>query len=158
MLTAQTLGFIGDSFETVSTSLSFSIFEISYNPEIQTKLKEEIDRVLLKYDNKVCYDALMEMTYLDKVFNECLRKYPPIGLMNRLCTKNYTIPDSDVKIEEGTAITIPIYGLHHDPQYWPNPEVFDPERFSEENVKNITPFTYLPFGEGPRMCLGKKRV
>ncbi|XP_059488623.1 cytochrome P450 6k1-like [Neocloeon triangulifer] len=156
MLTAQTLGFIGDSFETLSTALSFAIFEISYNPEIQRKLKEEIETVLNKHNNKICYDALMEMSYLDQIFNESVRKYPPIGVMNRICTKNYTIPGTDVKIEEGTAVAIPVYALHHDPQYWPDPERFDPERFNEKNTKKIVPYTYLPFGEGPRMCLGNR--
>lgn len=75
--------------------------------------------------------------------------------MNRLCTKNYQMPGSDLKLETGTIVTVPVYALHHDPQYWPEPDRFDPDRFLEENKKNRTAYTYMPFGEGPRICIGE---
>lgn len=59
------------------------------------------------------------------------------------------------QIPEGTGISIATWGFHHDPQYFPDPEKFDPERFSEQNKHNIKPFTYMPFGLGPRNCIGK---
>jgi cytochrome P450 family 6 len=81
--------------------------------------------------------------------------YPPAMTMNRQCTKNYQMPGSDLKLESGTIVTVPIYALHRDPQYWPEPDRFDPERFTEQNKKNRTPYTYMPFGEGPRICIGE---
>lgn len=57
-------------------------------------------------------------------------------------------------MEKDTLVLIPIYGIHHDEEYYPNPEEFDPERFSEENKRKIPPFAYMPFGEGPRVCIG----
>lgn len=79
--------------------------------------------------------------------------------MDRIVTKKYVIPKSDdlpeITLNPGDTVLIPAYGLHMDPQYFPNPEKFDPERFSEENKTSIVPFTYLPFGSGPRNCIGK---
>lgn len=84
-----------------------------------------------------------------------MRKYPPLGTTDRLCVKSYTIPDSDVTIDAGTNVTIPILGIHYDERYYPDPDKFDPERFNENNKKSRPGYTYLPFGEGPRMCIGK---
>jgi cytochrome P450 len=81
--------------------------------------------------------------------------YPPAMAMNRQCTKNYQMPGSDLKLEAGIIVHIPVYALHRDPQYWPEPDRFDPERFTEGNKKNRTPYTYMPFGEGPRICIGE---
>lgn len=77
-------------------------------------------------------------------------------ILNRKCTTDYQIPGTDVILEKDTAIIVPVLALHMDPEYYPDPEKFDPERFNEENKKNIHPFTYLPFGEGPRICIGKQ--
>lgn len=80
--------------------------------------------------------------------------YPALPSLNRECTEDYKIPDTDVLIEKGTRVMISILGLHHDPEYFPDPEKFEPERFSDENKNDIRPYTYLPFGDGPRNCLG----
>jgi cytochrome P450 family 6 len=86
---------------------------------------------------------------------ETLRKYPPVPFLTRECTKRYTVPGTDVTIEKGTLVVIPVIGFHKDQKYYPNPEKFEPDRFSQE-MKNQRPhFTYLPFGEGPRICIGK---
>lgn len=76
--------------------------------------------------------------------------------LDRQCTKDYKIPDSDVVITKGTGVYTALYnGLHYDPEYYPDPQRFDPERFNEENRASRHPFTYLPFGEGPHICIGK---
>lgn len=72
----------------------------------------------------------------------------------RKCTKTYKVADSDVYIEKGLSVLIPAYGLHRDPEYFPQPELFNPERFSEENKSKIWDYTYIPFGDGPRACIG----
>lgn len=88
------------------------------------------------------------------IISETLRKYPPIGLLPRKCMEDYKIPDTNMTIKEGTMLVIPIYHIHHDPEYYENPETFDPDRFNVENRDKIPPFAYLPFGEGPRICIG----
>lgn len=87
-------------------------------------------------------------------FQESLRKYPPVPLLDRVCIKDYKIPDSDVILKKGTQVLIPILGIQNDPEYYPNPEVFDPDRFSTQNKSTRPQFTYLPFGDGPRNCIG----
>lgn len=73
----------------------------------------------------------------------------------RVCTKTYNIPDTNVTIDKGTSVMIPMLGIHRDPDVFPNPMQFDPERFSAENKAERHRFFHLPFGEGPRMCMGK---
>jgi cytochrome P450 family 6 len=92
-------------------------------------------------------------------FTETLRKYPIAPFLDRACSRDWKFPDSseqsDVTLPRGTATYIPLYGIHHDPEYYPDPERFDPERFTQENMAKRHPFTYLPFGGGPRICLGE---
>lgn len=80
--------------------------------------------------------------------------YPPLPMLLRTCTEDYLIPDTNLIIKKGTTIVIPIYGLQRDKEHFPEPDMFIPERFSEENVSSIKSYTYLPFGCGPRNCLG----
>jgi cytochrome P450 family 6 len=75
-------------------------------------------------------------------------------MLNRDCTKSYKIPGTDIILEKGLPTVISVLGLHHDPKYYPDPERFDPERFSEEEKAKRHPYVYLPFGEGPRICIG----
>lgn len=76
-------------------------------------------------------------------------------MLQRIVTKNYAIPNTNIILEKGSTILIPVLALHKDPEFYPDPECFDPERFTEE-IKFARPdYTYLPFGEGPRICIGK---
>lgn len=87
-------------------------------------------------------------------FTETLRMYPSLPTLNRRCTKDYTLRDTNIVIEKGTRVLIPALGLQMDPEFYPNPEKFDPDRFTEENKKMRHPFVHLPFGDGPRNCIG----
>lgn len=75
-------------------------------------------------------------------------------MLFRECSKDYTIPGTDKVITKGSSVMVPILGVHYDPDYYPDPEKFDPDRFTEENVAKRPAFTWLPFGEGPRICIG----
>ena len=141
-------------FETSSTLITFTLFELAINPDIQDQLREEIKSGLEENDGKLTYDLLFGFKYLDMVVNESLRKYPPISSLARKSVKDYKIAGTDLVIPKGTTIEMPTYSLHHDPEYYPEPSKFDPERFSPENEKSRVPFTFLPFGDGPRNCIG----
>jgi cytochrome P450 family 6 len=134
--------------------LTFSTYELALNQDVQDKLRSEINEVLAKHNGEVTYDAIMEMKFLDMVFNETLRKYPVVDLQSRKATKDFAIPKSNLVIPAGTAVMIPIYALHNDERFWENPNKFDPERFTPENVQKRHPFTFIPFSEGPRICIG----
>lgn len=73
----------------------------------------------------------------------------------RKCTEPYRIPNTNTTLHKDVKIVIPSYAIHHDPEIYPEPEVFDPERFSVENIRSRHNYSFLPFGEGPRMCIGK---
>lgn len=155
-LAAEAFLVYSGGFETSSTLMTFTMYELALNPDIQERLRDEIKSQLEESDGKITYDALFDMKYLDMVINESLRKYPPIPNGIRKCTKEYKIPGTSLIIPEGMAIELATYSLHHDPENFPEPEKFDPERFSPENIKSQIPFTFLPFGDGPRNCLGMR--
>ncbi|XP_023727329.1 probable cytochrome P450 6a14 [Cryptotermes secundus] len=155
-LAAQAFVFFLAGFETSSTTMTFCLYELSVNPDIQERLRTEIDMVLEKHDGKLSYEAIQEMSYLDKVVSETLRKYPPISGLMRECSKPYKIPGTDIVLDTRMRVLIPVIGLHHDPKYYPEPHRFDPERFSEEEKQKRHHYVYLPFGEGPRICIGMR--
>ncbi|XP_053611893.1 cytochrome P450 6B7-like [Plodia interpunctella] len=154
LLAAQAFIFFAAGFETSSSATSFTLHQLAYNPSVQKKVQEDIDRVLAKYDNKLSYEAIKEMTYLQWTFQEGMRIFPSSGLLMRKCTQTYTIPGTDVTIDKGVKVTIPIQAIHNDPEYFDNPSEFRPERFSPEEVAKRHKFVYLPFGDGPRSCIG----
>ncbi|XP_051157445.1 uncharacterized protein LOC127279250 [Leptopilina boulardi] len=158
---SQSFIFFLAGFDTTSTAMCFVAHELAMNPEIQEKLREEIETFTENGEEKITYDTLTKMKYLDMVISEALRKYPPAPSTDRLCVKNFTLTKPTEDSEEYTAevdsaIMIPIQGLHHDPKYFPDPEKFDPERFSDENKDKIHPYAYLPFGVGPRKCIANR--
>uniref|UniRef100_A0A1B0DEZ0 Uncharacterized protein n=1 Tax=Phlebotomus papatasi TaxID=29031 RepID=A0A1B0DEZ0_PHLPP len=158
-LTAQCLIFFLAGFDTSSTCMCFTAHELAVNPEVQKKLLLEVDATRESLGGKpLTYEALQKMTYLDMVISESLRYWPPGVATDRKCVKPYRIKTDEIScdVKVGEAILIPIVSLHHDPKYFPNPSRFDPERFSEENKHKINPFAYLPFGVGPRNCIGSR--
>lgn len=86
---------------------------------------------------------------------ETLRLYGAAHNISRICTQPYRIPDSDLVVEKGMRIMIPLYSIHHDPQYYPDPYEFKPERFVPEETRKRHSFVYMPFGQGPRNCIGE---
>jgi hypothetical protein len=89
-----------------------------------------------------------------RFFPETLRKYRAGPRLSRECTKTYNIPGTDIVLEKGVLTIIPILRLHHDQKYYPDSDSFDPERFGEEKKAKRHHYVYLPFGEGPRICIG----
>ncbi|KAL6083086.1 hypothetical protein STEG23_032662, partial [Scotinomys teguina] len=150
---AQSIIFIFAGYETTSNTIAFALYLLATHPDIQKKLQEEID-VVLPNKASPTYDKVMEMEYLDMVLSESLRLYSISGRIERVCKQDVEI--GGVFIPKGTTVVIPTYALQHDPQYWPEPEEFHPERFSKENKGSIYPYTYMPFGNGPRNCLGMR--
>ncbi|XP_061717079.1 cytochrome P450 6a2-like [Cydia pomonella] len=156
IMVAQVFVFFAAGFETSSTVTSYTLHELAHHPEYQRRCQEEIDAVLERHDNKLSYDAVKEMKFLEMCLSETMRIFPSIGFLQRMCVKAYTIPGTDITIDPGVNIIVPIKSLHLDPQYLQDPEEFRPERFHPDNVAYINKHTYLPFGTGPRACIGER--
>ncbi|XP_056633285.1 cytochrome P450 6k1-like [Diorhabda sublineata] len=152
-LAASAFQFFVASFETTSATISFTLHELCVNEEAQRRLRTEINEVVEKFGG-ITMESLKEMRYLDMCINETLRKYPVLPYLDRVCTLDYTIPGTDIQIEKGRGIMIPMYGLHMDPNYFPEPSKYDPERFAYKN-SNMNEI-HLPFGGGPRNCIGER--
>nr|QPF77609.1 cytochrome P450 monooxygenase CYP9A124 [Ostrinia furnacalis] len=161
-LIAQAVLFFIAGFEGISAVMSFALHELAVNPDVQSKLVAEIKENDAKNGGKFDYKSIQEMTYMDMVVSEVLRFWSAGVALDRVCNKDYNLgkPNSqateDYIVRKGEAIVIPVWAFHHDPQYFPNPDKFDPERFSEENKHKINPLAYMPFGLGPRNCIGSR--
>lgn len=133
--------------------MTFTLYELALNPDIQERLREEIRDTIDENNGELTYELLSEMKYLDMVVNETLRKFPPAFFLTRVCRKDFKIPGTEMIIEKDTDINVNIFSIHRDPEYYPEPEKFDPERFTSENIKLRPACTFLPFGMGPRRCI-----
>uniref|UniRef100_A0A1E1WPZ7 unspecific monooxygenase n=1 Tax=Pectinophora gossypiella TaxID=13191 RepID=A0A1E1WPZ7_PECGO len=157
VLAAQAFFFFVAGADTSANTMHFTLLELSNNPNILKKVHNEIDELFDKCDEKLTYsDVYEKFPYLDKVVKEALRKFPPIGMIQRMCTKDTILPVGGVRVDKDCTIVLPVYAIHRDEKYYPNPDVFDPERFSPENEAEIPNYAYLPFGEGNRICLGMR--
>ncbi|XP_054848946.1 cytochrome P450 3A21-like [Eublepharis macularius] len=150
---AQAVIFIFAGYEATSNILGYLAYELAVHPDTQQKLQEEIDSVL---PNKapVTYDSVMQMEYLDMAVNETLRMYPVGGRLERVCKKDVEI--NGLTIPKGVVVMVASHVMHFDPEYWPEPKEFRPERFSPEMKDKINPYVFMPFGAGPRNCIGMR--
>ncbi|KOC60364.1 Cytochrome P450 6a2 [Habropoda laboriosa] len=156
LLTAQAFVFFIAGFETSSTAMSNALYELALNPNIQEKLREEIRRHYNQNNGELKFEGIKDMTYLDLIFRETLRKYPPGPMLIRKSICNYTFDGTKVTIPAKTFIWIPLFAIHRDPNIYANPDAFIPERFSDDAVVKRHPMHYLPFGDGPRNCVGAR--
>ncbi|XP_068628983.1 cytochrome P450 6B5-like [Battus philenor] len=155
LLAAQAFFFFVAGVEPSATAMYSLLVELGRNPEVLEKVHEEIDSTFQKHNNKITYDNLSGLEYLDMAYNESMRMYPPIGFLTRGCVRDTVLPVGNIKVNAGTRIFTPIFAIHHDSKFFPEPEVFKPERFSPENRSRISDF-YMPFGKGGRLCIGNR--
>ncbi|XP_026729654.1 cytochrome P450 6B5-like [Trichoplusia ni] len=154
-MAAQVLVFFAAGFETSSSATSILLHQLAYHPEEQEKIQKGIDRVMTKYNNKLCYDSISEMTALSNGFKEAMRIFPSLGTLHRVCARKYTIPGLNVALDPGVKIIVPLQAIQNDEKYFDNPSQFIPDRFNDPNVLRHK-YSYMPFGEGPRACIGAR--
>ena len=152
---AQAWVFFNAGYETTASTLTFATYELALNPSVQERLYQE---VVSAVDSKgdIDYDVLSTLPYLDAVISETLRLHSPVVRTARQANEDYKLGDTGLTIKKGTVVEIPIYAIQHAKEYWPNPSQFSPDRFLSENRDQIVPYTYLPFGGGPRNCIGMR--
>lgn len=156
LLTAQAYMFFAAGHESTATTMSWALLELAQNQDIQDKLREELRQYMKKYNGNITYETMEELEYLNKVFKEVLRKFPTAPLITRIATSDYTFETLNFTIPKLTDVWIPTFSIHRDPDIYPDPMKFDPERFTEEAIAARHPMHYLPFGSGPRNCIGMR--
>ncbi|XP_054154552.1 cytochrome P450 3A11-like [Oppia nitens] len=147
-------------YETTATTLAFCTYELALNPRLQDRLYDEINGAIHENNGQpIDYEQLASLPFLDSLIAETLRKYPLFLRLEREAMDDIQLGDDDstgIQVEKGTVCEIPVYAIHHDPQYYPEPDRFNPDRFMPANRPLIKPYTYLPFGSGPRNCIGMR--
>jgi cytochrome P450 len=136
--------------ETSSNALSWLLYLLSSRPDYVDEIRQEFDSVL--GEKPLSFSDVPKFEFTTRVILEALRLYPPFWMVDRMALADDRA--GEVDIPRGSTVVVFIYGVHHSPQYWENPETFDPERFTKSKEKLHTPFAHLPFGAGPRGCIG----
>ena len=136
--------------ETSSNGLSWLLYLLSEHPECLARVRQEFDSVL--GGAPLTHADVPRLEFTTQVIQEGLRLYPPFWMIDRTAVADDRV--GELEIPSGSTVIVYVYGAHHAPRYWDAPESFDPDRFVKANEKARTPFTYLPFGGGPRTCIG----
>ena len=144
----MTLFFAGH--ETSATALTWIHYLLSIHPDVRSKVEQEVAEVI--GDGPPTEEAVENLIYTEQVVNESLRLYSPIHAISRVATEDNTI--GGYLIPKGSTVVVSLYATHRLPQYWPDPERFDPDRFSPEECKGRPPFSFIPFAAGHRNCIG----
>ncbi len=147
----ESLTLFGAGHETTATALTWAWYLLAMHPDIYKKVQEEVDTVL--QGRTPTYDDLAHLPYCLQVFKETMRLYPPAYAISRAPLHDVNIDGYILRKGRDIAFVSP-YTLHRRPDFFPEPEKFDPERFTPENEKKLPRYAYMPFGAGPRICIG----
>lgn len=144
--------FVIAGFETTATALAWTLRLIARNPEVQRRLKAEIDAVL--GSREPSYEDLDRLPFASAVFSEAMRLFPPVPMLSRFARERDEY--DGIKIPQDMQLTISVIAIHRRPELWERPNEFWPDRFLPEHAKERYPFSYLPFSAGPRACIGSR--
>jgi len=136
--------------ETSASALTWVFFLLATHPALVTRLRAEVQEVC--GDGPVEFEHTKRLPFIRNIFRETLRLYPPITFLPRVAQEATTI--GDLKVRRGALVMVAPWVLHRHARYWKRPHEFDADRFSPEREGEITPGTYIPFGQGPRVCAG----
>ncbi|XP_052791149.1 cytochrome P450 3A41-like [Mya arenaria] len=151
---AQAFTFFLAGFETTASLLRYATYMLALRPDIDEKLCNEISENI--GEDIPTYDNIGTLKYMDQFISETLRFYPPVPRLSRLAQEDLVY--KDMVIPKGTSVVIPAWSVHHDPNHYPDPETFDPDRFAPEKKSSYPSegVTFLPWGLGPRHCIGMR--
>lgn len=151
--------FLAVGVETTSTTLQSTVYALAMHQDCQERLYKEIKKIAKRRENgpfEFDYEELTACAYLDSVISEAIRIHSPFNGMDRVASEDYKLEKYNVNIPKGTSIIFFFQVVHRNPEYWPDPLKFDPERFMPENRHKIIPGSYTAFGQGPRFCMGMR--
>ncbi|XP_015180017.1 PREDICTED: cytochrome P450 4C1-like isoform X3 [Polistes dominula] len=146
--------FMFEGHDTTASALTFALSLFAKHKDVQENIRDEVKTIMQEDDNNITISSLKKLSYLERCLKESLRLYPSVHFISRQIShdmqlKHYLIPS-------GSICEVMINYVHRNPEYWPNPNVFNPDRFLPENVKGRHPYSYIPFSAGPRNCIGQK--
>ena len=150
LILSESMQLLVAGHETSSNALSWLFYLLSSRPDCLERVRHEFDSVL--GEAPLCHADVPKLEFATQVIQEALRLYPPFWMIDRMAVEDDRV--GDIVIPRGSTVIVYVYGAHHAPRYWQNPENFDTDRFIKASEKLRTPFTYLPFGGGPRGCIG----
>uniref|UniRef100_UPI003B82E0CD cytochrome P450 4C1-like n=1 Tax=Chelonus insularis TaxID=460826 RepID=UPI003B82E0CD len=146
--------FVFEGHDTTAMSLIFTILVLAEHKEIQARIRDEVGDKLRKNDGEWSMSVVQQCSYLEQCIKESLRLYPSVPVIGRKIEEDLQLKHAFVP--KGSVANIHIFDVHRDPNFWPRPNVFDPDRFLPENCESRHPFAYVPFSGGPRNCIGQK--
>ncbi|XP_061395239.1 probable cytochrome P450 6a21 [Musca vetustissima] len=154
-IAAHAFLFLVAGSETSSNTMVFALYELAKNVEVQERARDEVRKVFEACNQEMGYETMREMKYLKQVIDETLRLHTPLPVLNRQALEDYPIPGHPKYIiRKDMPVIIPAICIHRDEQYYPNPDNFNPDNFTPEQIALRDPVLYLPFGDGPRNCIG----
>ncbi|XP_069711994.1 cytochrome P450 4V2 [Phaenicophaeus curvirostris] len=146
--------FMFEGHDTTAAAMNWVLYLLGHNPEAQKKVHRELDEVFDNTERPITMDDLKKLRYLECVVKEALRLYPSVPMFARTLREDCSI--RGYQVPKGTNVIVITYVLHRDPEIFPDPEEFRPERFFPENCKGRHPYAYVPFSAGPRNCIGQR--
>jgi cytochrome P450 len=141
--------FLAAGYDTTATTLTYALWTLGGHSELQDRVAAEVAAV---GDRPLTSDDVPRLGYTVQVLHEALRLCPPAAGTSRMVMKDFDV--DGYRVEAGTLLLVGIYAMHRDPSLWDHPLVFDPDRFSPENSRDRDRWQFLPFGGGPRSCIG----
>lgn len=153
-IAAQVFVFYIAGSESSSSTVAYTLYELTQNEMLMDRAQDDIKLTLQNHDGLLSYESISEMKFIDLCVKETLRKYPGLPILNRECTKDYRVPGTKFTIKKGTSVIISLLGVHRDEKFFPDPDKYNPDRFTDEK-RAYNEDMYMPFGAGPRNCIGE---
>ncbi|XP_032677792.1 cytochrome P450 4C1-like isoform X1 [Odontomachus brunneus] len=147
--------FMFKGHDTTAMAICFTLLLLAEHKDVQDRVREEVNTVMEQSEEKLTMTSLQNLSYLERCLKESLRLYPSVHFISRVTAEDVPLNSSYIA-PAGTIIHLNIYDVHRDPNFWPNPSVFDPDRFLPEKIHSRHPYSYLPFSAGPRNCIGQR--
>ncbi|XP_072766428.1 cytochrome P450 4C1-like isoform X3 [Anoplolepis gracilipes] len=146
--------FMFEGHDTVAMGVFFTLLLLAEHKDVQDRVRNEVNAALQENGGNFTMSLLQNLPYLERCLKEALRLYPSVPFISRTLSADTTL--SSYVVPSGTTVDLHIYEVHRDPNFWPNPDIFDPDRFLPEKTRGRHSYSYVPFSAGSRNCIGQR--